>query len=262
MTSTAMLTMSWSSRRRPTPSFPPVPACCWCSTWAAGDFMRFSIPNRIFSNLRTMERMHMFGDDLLTRPDAGGRRSRRSVHDRHDLRAALSSRVEGEGVRAHRHGRPEGDQGRRGGGAAGLPRDHPRQHEHPEARGDAQQGREPHHQGPHAGRHRRGVLRAGDAERGGDRERGADARPAHARSGGAAGAGRGQVRRCAALDRGDHDDAAAAGPAAGIRAGRAERGERGPDQERPRAGKRLAHQPRPDRQGVLQSPTTPSTPRG
>ena len=39
----------------------------------------------------------------------------------------------------------------------------------------------------------------------------------------------------------------------GVRAGRAERGQRGPDQERPRAGKRFAHQPRPDRQGLLQS---------
>ena len=81
------------------------------------------------------------------------------------------------------------------------------------------------------------------------------------RAGDAEGAGGGQVRRRAAHRRGRDDDGGAAREARRVRQAGEGRGGSGPPAERTRAGGGLAHPARPDRDGVLQSRPTPSTPR-
>ena len=114
---------------------------------------------------------------------------------------ALPALLQGGVVRPHRpHGRAGGDRRRRL-RAADHPRHHAGQHERAADERGARQGRRAHHQGPHARRHRRRLLRARRADAGRGRAGRRDARPAHHGAGAAARAPVRQVRLGAALGR-------------------------------------------------------------
>ena len=175
---------------------------------------------RRFMQITTIETKETHHDrrpirHLHPRPDR--RRDRR--RDRR-LAAALAvpAQQQGARVRAHRPRRPEGGARRRRVRAADRARGDPGQHEHAAAGGGARPRQGADHQGPHARRRDRRVLRArGGRSRGGGRG-GADARPAHAGARAAEGAGRRQVRRRAAHRGRRDDDGGAAREARRLRA--------------------------------------------
>ena len=138
-------------------------------------------------------------------------------------------------------------------GAADRARGDPGQHEHAAAGGRARPRQGADHQGPHARRRDRRVLRA--AWRPSPSAVAAAAQTLGQRTlepGAAEGAGRGQVRRRAAHRGGRDDDGRAARKARQLRQARARNGGRRPDQERPGARVGVADAARPDRDGVLQ----------
>ena len=141
------------------------------------------------------------------------------------------------------------------GGAFVLPIIHditPGQHERAADERGARQGRCAHHQGPHARRHRRRLLRARRADAGGRRAGRRHARPPHHGAGAPARAALRQVRLGAALGRLRDDHGRDARAARRLPAARQGRGCGSPGAERPGAGDGGADRPRPDRPAVLQ----------
>ena len=106
------------------------------------------------------QRRHFVMVDLFLPATIGVILHHRSRHHLHDAVSPLDPR---RGFRPHRSRRQEGRARRRRRGDADLPLDRARQPEDAAAAGRAQQEGLADHQGPHARRHRRRVLCAGQA---------------------------------------------------------------------------------------------------
>ena len=206
--------------------------------------------------------MNILGGDTMFILMMGAVHSRGAAHHRPDLRTALPSRIEGTVVRAHWFGWAEGRQGRRRDRAADIPRSHSGEYEYVEARGHAQQGGEPHHQGPYARRHRRGFLRSRDPKPG----RASRTLPRHSVN------ARSHPDALKELVEDKFVDALRSTAATmtmqqlqdqrpefvqGVQNAVSE----DLDEERPRAGKRLANEPRPDHAKNSSTRTMPSMPK-
>ena len=183
------------------------------------------------------------------------RRHWRHCHLRHrpGVRDALQAFDPRRGLCPHRPRRPESRARRRLPRAADFPFHGRGQPE------DAAAGSRPRrpgfadHQGPHARRHRRRILRPRQTRHLLDRAGRADARQPHQRRRRTARTDRGEIRRRPALGRRHHEPRGAAGAARDLRQIGAGRGRRRHPEQRPRARIGIADQARPERHQALQS---------
>ena len=197
----------------------------------AKSFIAIAAPADLIAQQQSSDRASTCGNLLYPSLSA----SLLICHHRLHVRDAVPALDPRRGLCPHRPRRPESRARRRLRRAAGLPFDGGGQSE------DAAAGSRPRragfadHQGPHARRHRRRILRPRQTRHVVDRAGRADARQPHQRRRRTARTDRGEIRRRPALGRRHHASRRAAGTARDLRQVGAGRGRRRHPEQRPRA---------------------------